>query len=56
MEELLTQKELADYLKVTEMTLYRWRKEGMPYIRVGKQVRYEKEAVLIWLNSNTKKD
>lgn len=56
MEELLTQRELTTFLKVTVITLYRWRKEGMPYIQVGKQVRYEKEEVLKWLKTRAKKD
>jgi excisionase family DNA binding protein len=56
MDELLTQKELAEFLKITEMTLYRWRKEGMPYIKAGKQVRYEKEEVLKWLKTRDKND
>jgi len=31
------------------MTAYRWRKEGMPYLKHGKVVRYEKAKVQAWL-------
>ncbi|MHB1420392.1 MAG: helix-turn-helix domain-containing protein [Bacillota bacterium] len=49
MEELLTQTELCKWLKITPMTAYRWRKEGMPYTGTGKKIRYEKEKIFKWL-------
>jgi excisionase family DNA binding protein len=48
--ELLTEKELAERLKVSTLTLYRQRKAGMPYVRVGQQVRYDVKKVQQWLN------
>ncbi|MCL6558138.1 MAG: helix-turn-helix domain-containing protein [Firmicutes bacterium] len=49
MEELLTQEELCKWLKISNMTAYRWRKEGMPYIKRGNVVRYDKAKVKEWL-------
>jgi len=54
MDKLLTQKELAEYLQVTEVTLWKWRKKGMPYVKAGKSVRYDKDQVMRWLEENKK--
>lgn len=52
MEELLTEKELCEWLKITPMTAYRWRKKGMPYMGARKSIRYSSEDVLKWLKQN----
>ena len=49
MDEIVTEKELCEWLKITAMTAYRWRKNGMPYIGKKKSIRYSKEEVLKWL-------
>lgn len=55
MEELLTQKELCEWLKITAMTAYRWRrKEGLPYVRIGNGIRYDKAQVMEWIRKNNK--
>ncbi|WHH58497.1 helix-turn-helix domain-containing protein [Petroclostridium sp. X23] len=51
-DKLITLLELADYLKVTRTTIDRWRKEGMPCIKVGRGVRFNKEAVMQWIGKN----
>jgi len=48
-EELLTTPELCKWLKIGRATAWRWRQEGMPYIGKGKSLRYQKSAVLQWL-------
>ncbi len=57
MTELLTQHTLAEHLGVPEGTLtdWRYRRIGPAYIRVGKHVRYSREAVEAWLNAQTVK-
>lgn len=51
MERLFTTKELAAYFNVTEMTVYRWRKQGMPYKKIGYNMcRYSLNAVNEWLD------
>lgn len=48
-DELMTQEELCDWLKITPVTAYRWRKAGMPYLGCRKALRYQKVAVINWL-------
>ena len=54
MEEILTQEELCKLLKITPMTAYRYRKDGMPSIGKGKGIRYDKQEVLKWLKEKGK--
>ena len=51
MSNLLTERELSKFLKVSIVTLYRLRLSGMPCIRVGCQLRYDLSAVLKWLDT-----
>lgn len=39
---LLTQEEVANYLRISPKTLERdrWLKQGLPFIKVGRSVRY----------------
>lgn len=54
MAELMTIKELSEYLKVTRQTIYVWRKQGMPHIKIAGTVRFDKGAVMHWINNNQK--
>lgn len=50
--DLLTRKELANELKVTERTVDLWRMhKGLPFIKMGSLVRFEKDKVMEWLHS-----
>jgi len=53
MSKLLDTKEIAEIFKVHVTTINRWRKEDkpVPYIQVGRQVRFELDKVLAWLES-----
>lgn len=55
-EEILTKEELSTYLKVTERTIDRLRKKGMPFLKVGDSVRFKKDAVLKWLEENSQEE
>ena len=50
-EQLLSPRQLADYLNVPLATLYAWRyhDEGPPGFRVGKHVRYRWNDVQVWV-------
>lgn len=54
-DEMLTQSELAAWLKVSPETVRRWRaqRQGPPYLHIenkkGSPVRYYRPAVLLWL-------
>jgi len=53
---LLTREEAADYLGVLPQTLAAWATTGryeLPYIRVGKSVRYRLADLEAWLVSRT---
>ena len=46
MGEILTAKELAEYLKLTQVTIYKYVSEGkIPGIKVGSRWRFEKDKI-----------
>jgi excisionase family DNA binding protein len=49
MKELITEKQLIDLLKLSRATISRLRKNGMPYKKIGKSVRYDYDEVRQWL-------
>lgn len=53
---LLTNKEAADYLGVSPNTLEVWRctnRYELPYVKVGRKVKYRREALDTFLESRT---
>lgn len=49
-DEILTLKEVADYLKLAEKTAYRLAAEGtLPGFKVGGSWRFKKEDILQWI-------
>ncbi|MBU8934887.1 MAG: helix-turn-helix domain-containing protein [candidate division Zixibacteria bacterium] len=56
MKKLLTLNELAETLGVKPATVYKWTHLGtIPYIKVGRLVRFREEDIERWLKSRTKK-
>jgi excisionase family DNA binding protein len=53
--EVLTRSELAKLLKVTDRTIDNLRKEGMPFFRVGVNIRFNKVKVLDWLEQRSQR-
>ncbi|WP_277669102.1 helix-turn-helix domain-containing protein [Caproiciproducens galactitolivorans] len=53
-EEYLTQQEVCSWLKISLATLWRWRKEGLPYVKYGNSVRFKETEVSKWLEKNRK--
>ena len=54
---MLTKKGLADYLKVTDRTIDRYRKAGMPcIITFTGLVRFDLDAVMVWFAEKNKKE
>jgi excisionase family DNA binding protein len=47
MPNLMTRKQVAEYLKVSYLTVYRWQKEGkLPAVKIGPNaVRYQQADV-----------
>jgi len=56
-DEILTLKEVAEYLKLAEKTAYRLAAEGkLPGFKVGGSWRFKREDVLIWIEEQKHKD
>lgn len=52
---MISTKELAEYLKVHENTIYNLIKKGLPFYKIGSQeYRFEIEEVKEWLKQNKK--
>ena len=51
---MVTTKELGEYLKIHENTVYCFIKKGMPYYKIGnKNFRFEIDEVKKWLKEQT---
>jgi hypothetical protein len=45
-EPLMTEKEMADYLRIKRRQLFSWRADGLvPFMRIGRAIRYRRSAV-----------
>ena len=55
LSELLTTREVSEYLKVPVGTLYKWRREGIGPIsfRVGRGTRYRRSDVEAWIDERS---
>jgi phage terminase Nu1 subunit (DNA packaging protein) len=51
MEGFITEKELCNMFKVDRSTVWRWRREGLPYLGKKGSIRYDKSKVIEWLES-----
>lgn len=50
MPEIMTTKELADYLRLNEITICKYAAEGkIPGVRVGRIWRFDKEEIDRWI-------
>jgi len=45
----LKEKELIDIVKYSRTTLQKWRKEGMPFMRPQRTIRYDFDDVKKWM-------
>ncbi len=53
-EKLMTVKEVADYLRLDEHTVYRMARKGeIPAYKVARQWRFKKNALEKWLESQS---
>ena len=50
--EYITLNELAKSLKISGATIDRWRKEGMPYYKIGNGVRFIESEVNEWITQH----
>ncbi len=53
MGKILTTKELAEYLKLTEVTIYKYANEGkIPGFKIGSRWRFDKDKIDDLLNND----
>lgn len=55
MGKLMTVKDIQEIYSLSRATIDRWRKEGMPSMKVGRGVRFDEEAVEKWIKENKQK-
>jgi excisionase family DNA binding protein len=56
MDKMLTPEEVAQLLGVKKSTIYSWTHEGfIPFSKVGRLLRFQKEDVLDWVNKRSMK-
>ena len=56
-DEILTLKEVADYLKLAEKTAYRLAAEGkLPGFKVGGSWRFKREDITRWIDEKKKEN
>jgi excisionase family DNA binding protein len=48
----MTIEEVAELLKVARSTVYKFKGMGLPFIKIGKTVRFEKDDVLNWISGH----
>jgi len=50
MQEIMTAKQLADYLRVNELTIYKRVRLGeIPVVKIGRALRFKKDIIDRWL-------
>ncbi|KXU01356.1 hypothetical protein SCODD09_01379 [Streptococcus constellatus] len=47
----LNKKQACEYLKISNNTLDSWIKKGLPVIRIGRTVRFEKKELNSWVHN-----
>jgi excisionase family DNA binding protein len=53
MAEILTTKEMADYLRLHEITICKYASEGViPAVRIGRVWRFDKEEIDNWIRES----
>lgn len=50
MKELLTIKEIMKKLKLSKPTIYKLMDQGLPYKKIGNQLRFDADAVQEWVD------
>lgn len=48
----LNKQQTCDYLGISNNTLDSWIQRGLPSIKIGKTIRFHKDTIDSWLNSN----
>lgn len=52
--KFLTVDDVAEMLQVARSTIYNLKKQGMPFIKLGKNIRFDQEEVINWVKTNNR--
>ena len=52
--KFLTIEDVADMLQLTRTTIYNLKKNGLPFIKLGKNIRFNQEEVVDWVMNNAR--
>lgn len=50
--KFLTIDDVSEMLQVTRSTVYNLKKKGLPYIKLGKSIRFDQDEVISWVKEN----
>lgn len=51
--KFLTIDDVSEMLQVTRSTVYNLKKKGMPFIKLGKNIRFDQDEVINWVKQNS---
>ena len=54
--KFLTIDDVSQMLQVTRSTVYNLKKRGLPYIKLGKNIRFDQQEVIEWVKANRSED
>ena len=49
----LTIEDVSEMLKVARSTVYKFKDMGMPFIKIGKTIRFKDDEVMEWVESHS---
>ena len=50
--KFLTINDVSEMLQVTKSTVYSLKNRGMPFIKLGKSIRFDQDEVINWVKEN----
>ena len=49
--KFLTVEDVSEMLQVSRITIYNLKKKGLPFLKIGKNIRFDQQEVLDWIKS-----
>ena len=49
--KFLTIEDLAEMLQVTRTTIYNLKSKGLPFIKLGRNIRFDQDEVIEWIKN-----
>ncbi|HZK01800.1 MAG TPA: helix-turn-helix domain-containing protein [Anaerovoracaceae bacterium] len=53
--KFLTIDDVSEMLQVTRTTIYNLKKRGLPFIKLGKTIRFDQDEVIDWIRANNER-